>query len=138
MNEVNRQKAHEARPSTRNPGRRLVELLERVTVAVESLAAKVGDSKSIRMRRVALGPDAPFSIREAAELLPGNHARNRALLASSPIVRGGEGGPRWVRWGDVLDLFPPVGEQDSAGLEKPHPRSPSPRRPKSNLRLADL
>lgn len=119
--------------------------------------SSVGVTSQRDAKRLALGADAPLTVREAAELLPGNDAENRAAILASDIKRHHDGGKTgterkrdlWmVRWGDVLDLFPTVAERaaaetwsDDAGEPTRGPDAPTrPKRraPKGGLRLADL
>jgi hypothetical protein len=61
-------------------------------------------TKSGRWRVELLGAAAVLSVSDAAELLPGSHARRVAWLKARRLVRDLDGDPV-VIWGEVIDVL---------------------------------
>lgn len=80
------------------------------------------DLRSLRdVERLFQGRAATFSVRRAAELLPGDDKRNRAWLRSQAgLIRKAANGEDFVIWGEVLDRHPTKdSNEESEARSKP-------------------
>ena len=96
-----------------------------------------GGRRSVRdEERLIQGVGAVFSVRRAAELLPGRDDNNRRWLrAQKGLIRKAANGADVVVWGEVLDRLP---KRDGDEGRRSATSVPAAGGPRSRLRRVDL